>query len=323
MEMPVATLAPTSHWSELDGLRGYLALAVVALHFGISTFLTRALGLWPLPLGLAVDVFFMLSGFVLTHSLRKAPPWPRFAFKRVVRLVPVYLATLALLLPISVLTPGEVALNLIVASPWLGLDLLNFPAWSICWELYLPVLAYCLPIRIGDALIRPMLVFCLVALGWCDVQVAGGAYFYPARAILGLLAGHLLFRSKLECGWRFQLTALPVLATIGIAGAWHLLAAVLPLLTALALVSRKSGTGFFALPISNAIGAISYTVYLAHVPVLRAMQYAWPGSVDHNPLVKLIGFGATLVLATIISLGIERPAMKWGADRLHRSKYGA
>ena len=303
----------TRHWSELDGLRGYLALAVVTLHFGLSAYLTRALGLWPLALNLSVDVFFLLSGFVLTHSLRRPIPWRQFALKRVLRLLPVYYVTLALVLPISALTPGNFLLNLLVATPWFGSDPLNFPAWSICWELYLPLLAYALPVRISDRLVRRLLLVSLIALGWCDVQAVSADVFYFPRAVLGLLAGHLLYRARLKNSWRFELAALPVLVTILAAGALPWLAFALPWLTALALIARKTGTSVFAHPISNAVGAISYTVYLVHVPVLRLMQYFWPSSVDQNPLAKILGITAAIALAAGITRLIERPAIRRSA----------
>jgi len=68
------------HWHNLDGLRGVLALLVTLLHFGASSFLKRRLGIPPLPLGLAVDVFFLLSGYVLTHSLRTGSTRPAMQF---------------------------------------------------------------------------------------------------------------------------------------------------------------------------------------------------------------------------------------------------
>ena len=89
------------HWADLDSLRGVLALLVVLLHFGISSFAVRRFSLPPLRFELAVDVFFLLSGFVLTHSVAKRPRIGDFTFKRLFRLLPVYYATLALLLPFA------------------------------------------------------------------------------------------------------------------------------------------------------------------------------------------------------------------------------
>jgi peptidoglycan/LPS O-acetylase OafA/YrhL len=105
------------HWNDLDGLRGVLALAVVFLHFGLSSFLERTLGFPSLRLELVVDVFFILSGFVLTHSLRKGYVFLDFAIKRTMRLLPVYYVTTLVALLFVVEMPEYVWLELIIAGP--------------------------------------------------------------------------------------------------------------------------------------------------------------------------------------------------------------
>jgi peptidoglycan/LPS O-acetylase OafA/YrhL len=80
----------------LDGLRGVAALAVVVTH---------ALYFFPpTPMAyLAVDFFFMLSGFVLAHAygerLRQGMTAGRFMAIRLIRLYPLYALGSALYLP--------------------------------------------------------------------------------------------------------------------------------------------------------------------------------------------------------------------------------
>ena len=82
------------HRPDLDGIRGVLACNVMLLHFGINRFAARVTGgAWPgFVFDLCVDVFFLLSGFVLTSSYLAASDrgFPRFAIKRFFRLVPVF-----------------------------------------------------------------------------------------------------------------------------------------------------------------------------------------------------------------------------------------
>jgi peptidoglycan/LPS O-acetylase OafA/YrhL len=78
----------------LDGLRGLAALAVVERHK--ADFFTGA----PMPAGyLAVDLFFVLSGFVIAHAygarLAQGMPVSAFMTARVIRLAPLYLLATA------------------------------------------------------------------------------------------------------------------------------------------------------------------------------------------------------------------------------------
>jgi peptidoglycan/LPS O-acetylase OafA/YrhL len=103
---------------ELDGLRGCASLSVLVLHLVITvTIPLRAVGLsngWRLAdqlagLGsLGVDVFFVLSGFLITSLLladRGEPAYYRnFYWKRILRIQPVYLLHL---IAVWFLLPGS------------------------------------------------------------------------------------------------------------------------------------------------------------------------------------------------------------------------
>jgi len=78
----------STHFLGLDGLRGIAALVVVYLH----AHLTFQIGYLPGTASLAVDFFFMLSGFVLAHAyddrLQHGMTWPDFMRVRLIRLYP-------------------------------------------------------------------------------------------------------------------------------------------------------------------------------------------------------------------------------------------
>jgi len=138
--------AGAARYVTLDGMRGLAAIAVALFHFDI----------YLVPHGyLAVDFFFVLSGFVLHRSYM--PRWRdglgvgRFLIQRLARLYPLFM--LGIMLGIAVAlqeiatgapraqTPVELAVNALfnlgmLPSP-LGLALypLNVPAWSLFFEL--------------------------------------------------------------------------------------------------------------------------------------------------------------------------------------------
>ncbi|WP_336980462.1 acyltransferase [Altererythrobacter fulvus] len=297
------------HWRSLDGLRGVLALAVVFLHFGINSFGMRVFGLPELRLGLAVDVFFILSGFVLTHSVRHGTTFRTFALKRLLRLMPVYYVTTLAAFLVAPELPQDLWTEFFAITPFFVRDAANYPAWSICFELYLPLLAVLVPVRLSPGLVRPALLLTLLASGICQIFVMEGNVLYLPRAILGLAAGHLLYRSKIECRVPFDAVAVGVILLILAAAFAPPITIFLPFLTSAAILAGTRGGWLFATMPAQWLGSISYTLYLVHVPVYYAMVKLLGAAAGQNPPVKLAGIGVALVLATLLTRVVERPAM--------------
>jgi peptidoglycan/LPS O-acetylase OafA/YrhL len=91
-------------YEALDGLRGVAALTVLAAHCGLL------LDIYRLPNALvAVDTFFVISGFVIAHSyderLRRGMPASEYLYRRVVRLYPMFI--IGLLIGAVVLYYGD------------------------------------------------------------------------------------------------------------------------------------------------------------------------------------------------------------------------
>ncbi|MEM9133487.1 MAG: acyltransferase [Actinomycetota bacterium] len=136
-------LAPFSepaphYYVELDGLRGIAVLAVLGYHFG-APFLTGGY--------LGVDVFFVISGFVVTRNLTRVldePRWVRhFYRRRAARLLPVLACFLLVLVPYWALTGrldadagtavlGSLAMSANVALSFFGAEP---DGTSILWSL--------------------------------------------------------------------------------------------------------------------------------------------------------------------------------------------
>lgn len=91
------TVSTSLHIGELTGLRALLALWVLVGHSaGLAELGTSGLGRFLQRGDLAVDVFIILSGFVITLALFKRPvSWSGFVVSRFRRLMPAYFVTLA------------------------------------------------------------------------------------------------------------------------------------------------------------------------------------------------------------------------------------
>jgi len=317
-----------SHRPDLDGIRGVLACNVMLLHFGINRFVGRATGgAWPgFVFDLCVDVFFLLSGFVLTSSYLASSDrsFSRFAIKRFFRLVPVFYVTTLLVLPSAATIyhfehmPAEVVMGV----PFLDSMPANYPAWSITWEFYLPLLAFAAApyLKIPDMLVAPLLVACLCGLAIADMEIAQGVRIYAVRAPLGLAAGGLLYRLYREKRWRFSSPGLTyalfaaLIATMTFAAALPWLGAAIPPLAA-GLVWSAAGEPsrvFSSRPLQW-LGALSYTIYMAHIPVLQTMKTFFGEAVAYDPVAMLAGVGLSFLLAIALTRLVELPGIRLGS----------
>ncbi|MDG4780252.1 acyltransferase [Micromonospora sp. WMMD961] len=125
----------------LDGIRGIAILAVCAVHWIGQRFPAFEGGY------IGVDLFFVLSGFIITTLLvKRVPPYGRFLRNRVRRLYPPLVGTLvgitalAWLLPDSALSPETSLRHALVAavqasSLWITLVGTPIDPFSMTWSL--------------------------------------------------------------------------------------------------------------------------------------------------------------------------------------------
>ena len=123
----------------LDGLRGIAAIVVVIFHFTQNSRLDWLMGAW-----VAVDLFFILSGFVIAYSygakILDGMTFRQFLLIRLVRLGPLYFAGLWVGLTVAFFTmragdlgsisPMQLSTAALLGAAWL--PYLNHLSWS--WE---------------------------------------------------------------------------------------------------------------------------------------------------------------------------------------------
>ena len=290
----------------LDAFRGLAALVVVQYH--VWQFFGRRI----FPRGyLAVDFFFMLSGFVLTHSYQKRldDGWTmrQFVETRMARLYPLYFAGLVVslllfLVRIAVHSPqghgaGTYALllalgvlfipNPVVIVGYFPLIFpLNPPAWSLFYEMVINVcharfgrrrsVAFLLMIA-GVAAV--MLAAMTLHVGSLDSGETAGQFGYAlVRVTFAYTMGALLSRM-----WKagiVRLPSLPLMASVLLLGAfavpatWH--AATVDIVTVL---------GVF--PVILLMGAAAQPARWMIAPSLALGKVSYGVYVLHVPLIAL------------------------------------
>lgn len=286
----------------LDELRGIAAVAVLVFHIG-----TRGGGPALLPNGfLAVDFFFMLSGFVIAEAyearLAAGMSFSAFATRRLVRMAPVAvlgaLAGGAYLVARAFAAPGRsdplievVGANLlnlmILPKLWHGratgweLFPANGPLWSLFFEIAINLVwaaflagrstrALCALVAISAGFLVALgLRFGTLDMGWEALSLAGGI----ARVGFGFGVGLLLHRVRHGIPQMGQPSAIMALAALVYflvlplpLLGWQLLI-VLVCMPAVLLVAIAAGQEQ-VLPGGALLGRLSYPLYGTHVPLL-------------------------------------------------------
>jgi peptidoglycan/LPS O-acetylase OafA/YrhL len=358
-------LAPSrEYFRGFDGLRG-VAVGMVLIGHIIQqdSHLPKALpSFLAIPLGSAVgsgvDLFFVLSGFLITTILvteRGKPAALRvFWVRRFLRIFPPYYALLAVLL---VVYPTK-------SIKWAAVYLSNYyfiftgydeplsPTWSLAVEehfyLLWPLVALTLPagkaknILIGA--IIPFSILSTVLLGYLDVQNLKMLTYKGTHArCLSLGIGCLIAIVRLQ---RDQVTYRRTIAGIYLllASVWLAASTVddrlHPLVTQsrfalvsvsvfLACLHAKPG-GLFLIPLEWGplvyLGRISYGVYLFHMPVYFLVAHLSAKLGNGYALfgaLALCKVAGTIAIASLSFAFLERPALrlksKWSKNLARRA----
>lgn len=334
----------------LTGMRGIAAWLVVLYHIRLSI-----AGLPPFWVGvfakgyLAVDFFFLLSGFVIWLSwgarLRDGGlgAVPGFLWRRIARIWPLHLFILgcAVVLALLLASVGRhdplhypfatLPLHVLLLQNWGFTDRLawNDPSWSISteWAAYLlfPLLA----LGIDWRRVPSWAVLCAVAasLVLLHALMAGSPTlgtqiwtFGMRRCLIEFAVGSALCALWLR--WRDAPAravsgALAVAATMlaacaaGVPETLTIPAAFAALLLALALTSGRRGNPL-EWPALHYLGEISYATYLGHFLLFVVFKLAFVDDAHAIPPI-LIALYLALVLGSSVALYhlVERPAQDW------------
>ncbi len=338
--------APVTELRALTGVRGVAAWFVVFYHIRLSVA--------GLPTGLrdvfakgylAVDFFFLLSGLViwLTWSNRLRTSGlagvPRFLQKRIARIWPLHLVTLAGAVAFALVLRAtgrsdpqfafsELPLHILLLQNWGFTDHLrwNDPAWSISAELG-AYLLFPLLVMTVDWRRLPSLVLLAIA-----AALLLGLHLAMATPMLGTdIPRYGLLRCLIEfttgsivCAlwlrWRGTGTPLYValgtaaLATLWIVGAPETL--IVPALFAAILLMVALTAGQPHNPLETRavhyLGEISYATYLGHFILWKAFKLAFVSNAAAVPSLQIAAYLGLVLLASIVLYHlIERPAQRW------------
>ena len=288
---------------DLDGLRGIAVLLVIAYHYGL-----------PGAGFLGVDIFFVLSGYLITSILASewrrsgTIDWHRFWRNRALRILPAFwlmLAVVALTVPFSqVLISISYLQNWSMAFDWWPVTWSLGPTWSLAmeWQFYLvwPVaLVFALSRFNPRTIALAAVVLGLTSALWRSVNWDGDwvrTFAGPDTHADGLLIGAALALgvSVPRVLWPLLLFAL-VPQPFGWVAQGGMLLAIVGAAAVISHPSRALAVGPLV-----AIGRISYGLYLWHVPIGIWIVNSGLGS-------PILALAVTLVVATLSWRFVEAP----------------
>jgi peptidoglycan/LPS O-acetylase OafA/YrhL len=308
--------------SALTSLRGIAALAVLIFHV-IPDFRGY----------LAVDLFFLLSGFVLTHVYGQIvltrQSYFNFLKARLARIYPVHLIMLLVLLPMLDTRPdfssgGLLSSLLLMQSPWHSICW-NYASWSISaeWHSYLlfPILVMNYRTRSNKVLLATVAV-CAGVVGLTDFASGSGNISNTIAVLLRCLpefisgiALYFLFGRGCLPKWISRDITFWLSAAMLLVFEWvHVPDGIMVCMLGIVLLTSAANQGR-SVAILNCrvfayLGYVSYSLYMVQMVVALVLMLHLQISTS-SLLYKVLFVGLCFLAAAIISPTIEYPARNW------------
>lgn len=319
----------------LDSLRAVAVLLVVFAHAGVP----GMAGGW-----IGVDVFFVLSGYLITKTLLQQEAEGTFSYtgfwiRRVRRLAPAFVFTaIASAAAFFLVMPDRVFLPAMVTLAWSAVGAANIQQslgssyfdddgamnpYTHLWSLGVEEQFYLLFPFVFFVLIRRHRALAFLAAGIASYalllvyQANPATYFWPWTRAWGLLLGVVLAVATAKCldmpfpGWAGAggLLAIPVIALAGNSAGehWPVFAALAALASTIFIASKVGKVATVLMhPAITAVGVASYSIYLVHQPLL-VLAHVWTGGYPLGPALQLITIAAILAAGWWMRRFVEEP----------------
>jgi peptidoglycan/LPS O-acetylase OafA/YrhL len=313
----------------VDALRAFAALWVCLWHFTLGT----GVGAYGY---LGVTVFFVISGFIVPYAMLRGGytigAWPTFMLKRLVRLEPPYLVSIAVILALGAFdlfrgrppewTAAQIAGHLGYANAFIGLPWLNAVYWSLAIEFQFYVLmgvALPLLMRAGTpaARLAGLAVASSLPLllpGRSNATILPYLPVFAAGTLTFLLATNRIDRRRY--GVALAVVAAIVFKTLDTADALATTGTAVVIATV--RIPRIAPVVW--------LGAISYSLYLLHGPIgYRVSHMVRQLSAGEPSLTLLIvaPLAASIAAAVLLHRFVERPSTRLAARIGYRAAQSA
>src|SRR6185437_12244489 len=257
-----------------------------------------------------VDIFFVISGFIIASTAVSRPHALEFVFRRAVRIYPVYwLVLLAAFVSghwIALAPEDRPALDLGLLFAWTYPNWYIAPAWSIAFEMHfyvaVAVILALAPDRLFKLLFAALAVVAIAVLFRMPLGIFAHPLIPAFAAILFATGWYWIFvRGAVDA----HLARLP---TYGLGGACLVYAVV---------AAELNGARFPK--ILQWLGDISYSLYVIHYLLMKwAASFTELWRISPSGVI-LASIALSIGLAAFLHALVEMPTLNWGRKfRLRR-----
>jgi peptidoglycan/LPS O-acetylase OafA/YrhL len=336
--LQVLKRTPKARFAFIDGLRGIAAIAVVLFHAQAGDHID----LFPKSLQgafsygeLGVSIFFVISGFVITHSLRDLETTPlgisRFVLRRSMRLDPPYWVAIFVTISFSVISSkivhshivsdysgAQILAHVFYLQEFMGYPEISSVFWTLCYEIQFYIVFSFLLCSNSKVLITAVYI---ASIGW-------PAHWVPeVRGLFANLFYQFLLGAGAYWAWIYPKSRawflLYLAIVLGISwsnGNKFGLMSSLTALVILAVALRGELTARLKSFLWQRLGLISYSLYLIHNPVSGASFRVWYILFGRSPTSEVSGLAITVIaclcVAALMYYTVERPCISlskaWG-----------
>lgn len=349
---------PVDRILQLQSLR-FFAAAFVLVGHALMEMEQQGLGRVPefaarVPWGAGVDLFFVISGFIICHIQPRSTHGPAvaldFLIRRIIRLTPMYWFFTILMIIATVALSQHVEHHRVnteyvlkslffipfvpegspVPRPILG------QGWTLNYEMFFYVaFALTLLVARGRALLVCLLFLGLVAFGALAGPIPVDRAFWFEPILIEFVIGVALAANRHRLPTLSRRTAIGLIS-FGLIwflvvpvgdplNGWHrLLERGLPsaliVFATLQVRNPPSAVTRGTLPL---LGDASYALYLSHTFVTNIVVIAWDKIGLQSPMLfVLVGFAGSIAASVMVFMLIERPVLRLMTRAYQRSVIG-
>src|SRR3954470_13551509 len=283
--------------------------------------------------GHGVDLFFVISGFIIFYATHRAALTPaEFLRRRVERIAPLYfVVTFAfIILPMTIpatfgtegwYTPRHILKSLAFIAFTDGEMPVVYLGWSLEYEMYFYLTVALLMALTRDVWRNIVMIFSALAIvgriAGIEATLGNYAFFVDSMIlefVLGVIAGCVFVNGRL--GWAMQLAAAGgIAALLATDPTGRVIVSGLPsavLVAAAAFVSRNRTDPSWPERALARLGDASYSIYLAQVETVSLASTAIADLIPAIPPLALIAVTSAVVVALglLLNILVERPLLK-------------